>query len=375
MGERTGGEPVAVGRVDDDRLESARPLDRVVAVDEQAATAVPHCRRQATDRGRDDRRTGRLRLDGDQAERLVVGGHGDEGGSGVPAGELVLGHRRHEPHHVVDAELVGEVGERGRPLEATAGRSADDRDHESAAQLGPEPQQLRGRVKEYVGGLERLDPAGEQEHQRVSRDAARRAGGGLVLRPEDGHVDAGVDDLDPGGLGVVEVDQLLGLEIGVGDEHVGGLDHLLLPDHPGRRLRGVALGERFVLDLRHGVHRVHERDAPAVAGKRADLAGEPVVGVDDVVVTERLGRLGPQDLAGEHAELAGQLGLGESLERPGVHVGHVDAVGQPYDGVGQAAGGAGEDVDLDPAGGQPAGYLDDVDVHAARVTGAGLVER
>ena len=274
----------------------------------------------------------------------------------------------------VDAELVGEVGERGRPLEAAAGRSADDRDHQTAAQLGPEPQQLRGRVQQHVGRLERLDPAGEQEHQRVRRDVAGRAGGGLVLRSEDGGVDTWVDDLDPGGLGVVEVDQLLGLEIGVGDEHVGGLDHLLLPDHPGRGLGGVALGERFVLDLRHGVHRVHERDAPAVAGQRTDLSGEPVVGVDDVVVTERLGRLGPQDLAGEHAELAGQLGLGEPLERAGVHVGHLDAVGQRDDGVGQAAGGPGEDVDLDPAGGQPARDLDDIDVHAAGVAGAGLVE-
>ena len=268
------------------------------------------------------------------------------------------------------ARLASAVG-RSRPLPEGP---PDDRDDQPSAQLGPQPQQLRGRVQQYVGRLERLDPAGEQEHQRVRGDATRGSRRGLVLRPEDGRVDAGVDDLDPAGLGAVEVDQLLGLEVGVGDEHVGGLDHLLLPDHPGDRLGGVALGERLVLDLRHGVHRVHQRNAPAVPGERADLAGEPVVGVDDVVVTERLGRLRAQHLAGEHAELAGQLVLRQSLERSGMHVGDLDAVGQLDDGVEQAARRPGEDVDLDAASGQPARHLDDVDVHPARVPCAGLVE-
>jgi hypothetical protein len=81
-----------------------------------------------------------------------------------------------------------------------------------------------------------------------------------------------VDDLDAAGVGVVEVDQLLGLDVGVGDEHVRGLDHLLLADDAGLGLGGVALGERLVLDPGHRVHGVHQRHAPAVAGERADLA-------------------------------------------------------------------------------------------------------
>ena len=50
--------------------------------------------------------------------------------------------------------------------------------------------------------------------------------------------------------------------------------------------------------------------------------------------------------------------------------------GGEWDGRRQlAAGRAGEDLDLDAAGRQLAGQLDDVDVHAAGVAGAGLVER
>ena len=230
-------------------------------------------------------------------------------------------------------------------------------------------------MQQHVGRLEGLDPAGEEEHQGVGRDAAGGPGCGLVLGAEDGGVDTRVDDLDPPRLGVVQVDQLLGLEVGVGDEHVGGLDHLLLSDDARGRLGGVALGERLVLDLRHRVHRVHERYAPAVPGECADLAGEPVVGVHDVVVPERVLRFRAQHLAREHAQLAGQLVLRESLERAGVHVGHLDAVGHRHDRVEQAARRPGEDVDLDATGGQPPGDLHDVDVHAPGVARAGLVQR
>ena len=198
----------------------------------------------------------------------------------------------------------------------TIGTTSEDR------RSGDAREHLGDRVQQHVRGLERLDPAGEQQHVGVDRQPQAGAGLGGGERAEDVEVDAGVDHLDPARLGVVQLDQLLGLDVGVGDEHVGGLDHLLLADHPGDRLGGVAVGERGVLDLGHRVHRVDQRDAPAVARQRADLAGEPVVGVDGVVVAERLGGLRAQHLAGEHAELGGQLLLGEALERPGVDVPH-----------------------------------------------------
>ena len=140
--------------------------------------------------------------------------------------------------------------------------------------------------------------AGEPERARAPRPGragGRRRGRHRGGRPRRGRV------------GVVQVDQLLGLDVGVRDQHVGGLDDLLLADHPGRRLGGVAVGERVVLDLGHRVHRVHERHAPAVAGQRADLAGEPVVRVDGVVAALVVAGLGAQHLAGEGAQLPGQL--------------------------------------------------------------------
>jgi hypothetical protein len=135
-------------------------------------------------------------------------------------------------------------------------------------------------------------------------------------------------DRSTAGVGVVEVDQLLGLDVGVGDQHVGGLDHLLLPDDPGRGLGGVADGQGVVLDLRHRVHRVDQRDPPPVAGEGSDLAGEPVVGVHGVVVTDRLGSLGAQHLTCEDAQLSGQLALGEPLEGTGMDVANGNPVGR-----------------------------------------------
>ena len=51
--------------------------------------------------------------------------------------------------------------------------------------------------------------------------------------------------------------------------------------------------------------------------------------VHGVVVAERVGCLGPQHLAGEDAELAGQLALGEALERAGRDVADGDSVARP----------------------------------------------
>ena len=185
----------------------------------------------------------------------------------------------------------------------------------------------------------------------------------------------GYDDLDPARVGAVQVDQLLRLEVGARDQHVGGLDHLLLADDPRGGLGGVAERHGVVLHLRHRVHGVHERDAPAVAGERADLAGQPVVGVDHVVVAERETGLGPQHLAGEHAQLTRQLSLAQALEGAGMDVPDSDAVPEIDDRVEPGRGRAGEDVDLDAGSGQPPGQLDHVDVHPAGVARPRLVER
>jgi hypothetical protein len=97
--------------------------------------------------------------------------------------------------------------------------------------------------------------------------------------------------------------------------------------------------------------------------------------VHGVVVAPRLHRLGAQHLAGEHAQLAGQRVLGQALVGTGVDVAHQHPVGGLDDRRQRGGGGAGEHVDLDALPRQTSGQLDDVDVHAARITGARLVER
>ena len=167
----------------------------------------------------------------------------------------------------------------------------------------------------------------------------------------------------------------VGLGGGVRHQPVGLGDHLLLADQPAARLRLVVLRHGGVLDLGQGVRGMHHRHPPAILGQVADLPGEPVVRVHDVVVPGIAARLGPHHPGGERAQLAGKFFLVQPLEgaRDDVpdqhtrhHLGHRRLIG---------GGGPGEDLHLDPAGGQPAGGLVDVDVHPAGVTGARLGQR
>ena len=58
-------------------------------------------------------------------------------------------------------------------------------------------------------------------------------------------------------------------------------------------------------------------------GERADLAGEPVVGVDEVVVAPRLVRASVRSTSRAKAHSwPGQLALAQPLERAGVDVAH-----------------------------------------------------
>ncbi|MGX1119653.1 hypothetical protein RKD37_005016 [Streptomyces ambofaciens] len=78
---------------------------------------------------------------------------------------------------------------------------------------------------------------------------------------------------------------------------------------------------------------------------------------------------------GEGAELGGQVLLGQSLVGSRVDVPDEDAGGE-FDGGREGGGGRPrEDLDLDVDLGEALRQLHDVDVHAAGVAGAGLVER
>src|SRR6185437_4182368 len=99
-----------------------------------------------------------------------------------------------------------------------------------------------------------------------------------------------------------------------------------------------------------------------------DLAGQPVVRVHQVVPARVGLRLGAQHLEGELADLGGQVGLVELLERAGDDAADQDTGSDLGQRRGVPADSPGEDVDFDAAGREPFGHLDDVYVQTACVT-------
>ena len=228
-----------------------------------------------------------LGLDRDQAERLAVRRHDQHGGGPVPVRELVLrrpaagtARRRRCPSRA--ASFCSRSG-LARPVPLGPPTTGTTRRARSDGSLLQEAATARSRTSGAFSGWMRPTKSGiSASCGRPSR--ARAAARPSPPGPETVEVDPGVDDGDLVGVGLVVADEFARLLGGVGDQPVGGADDLGLADHAGGRLGGVAGGQRGVLDLGHGVHGVHQRHAPALGGQPADVAGEPVVGVDEVVV-------------------------------------------------------------------------------------------
>jgi hypothetical protein len=288
--------------------------------DEDTGDAVAHRRPQPTDGRGHDRRAARLRLEGDQAEGLVVAGDDGDVGGPVVLGEAVGGLGREELDDVGDAQISCELLKLFGGVEAGAAGGAHDVHAEPVPEARAVAEESGGGVQQDVGRLERLDAADEEEDEGVLGGADGAAGGGAVAGGEPVEVDAGRDDEGARGVGAVVADQLPSLLVGVGDQPVRLGDHLLLADDPRPRLRSVAVGQRLVLDLRERVRGVDERHAPPVPGQPAHLAGQPVVRVNDVVVARLVLGLLSQDGGGEGTELARQLLLAKALERAGADV-------------------------------------------------------
>ncbi len=99
------------------------------------------------------------------------------------------------------------------------------------------------------------------------------------------------------------------------------------------------------------------------------------MGVDEVVVAGAVTGPGLHHAVREGAQLGREVLLGQALVGARVDVPDEDAGGQLDRGREAAGRGPGEDLDLDVDRGEPLGQLHDVDVHAAGVAGAWLVER
>ena len=186
-----------------------------------------------------------------------------------------------------------------------------------------------------------------------------------------------MDHLDPVGVGVVQVDQLPGLVVGVGDQHVGGRDDLLLADHAGASGSGVSPSASaafltFAMVCMECTSGTPQRSRASAA----DLAGEPVVRVHQVVVAGRVAASARSTSRGERAQLAGSSSLVSPSNGPGGDVPDRDAVGGLDDRREGAATVARVKMSTSmPRAASRRGELDDVDVHAAGVAGARLVER
>ncbi len=237
------------------------------------------------------------------------------------------------------------------------------------------PGQLGHRPQQDVGRLERLDAADERDDPLVGGETECGSRDPLVAGGEGGQVDAGVCDVDSFGVGVVQRNQLPRFVFGVHDEAIGLVDDLLLTHRPQRRLRRVARGKGGVLHGGEGVRGVHQRHRPPVPGQPADLSGQPVMGMHDVVVARLVGGLGTQHPRGERAQLGGQVVLVETLEGACDDVADKHSWRHPHDRWVRGRRRAGEDLHLDAAPRQLQRGLQHVDVHPARVAGTRLGQR
>ena len=142
---------------------------------QHAADPVAHRDRQPANGGGHHGGAARLRLDGDEPERLRMARHRDQVGGAVHVDQLLAGLRRQERDPVGDAQFVGEADQTVGTGQTAARRAARDDD----AHVG----QLGGRAQQDVGRLERLDAADERDDPLVggkaecgSRDRSCRRG-------------------------------------------------------------------------------------------------------------------------------------------------------------------------------------------------------
>ena len=336
---------------------------------------------QAADAGGDDGGAAGLRLERDQAERLVVAGDRDDGRPrGTSRASRRCAGRRLEPDDVGDAELARRAAAQRRSgcVEAAAAGAADDRD-DQPARAAPG----RGRSSSAAA---RSSTSGAFSGWRRPTNSSTTASGGTPRRVRAAEASPGRKSSrsTPGATRRPRRGRRRRASTSCARlrrrcwRSAGRRRRRPAP----RRPRGAAARGRrrsasaSVLDLGEGVRGVHQRHAPALGGEPADLAGQPVVRVDDVVPARLVGGLRAQHAGGERAQLRR---AGPSLPSPSNGPAVTCRTSTP--GASSTTGGRSllvarvKTSTSTPSCGQPPGQLDDVDVHAAGVAGAGLVQR
>ncbi len=273
----------------------------------------------------------------------------------------MVGLGRDEPDLVgqpVGVDQSPDAGELG-PAVVTA-RAADD-DEQG---VGPAAGDLGEGTDGDVEALEGLDAPDEQQDGAAGLQTEGGAGAALVTGREEGVQHPRGDDLDPGGVGAVVSDEVVGLGRARRRDRVGAGDDLGLGVDPALRL-GIA-GLRLHPGER--VERRHERQVELVLEPVTGHAREPVVGVDGVEGARA--EVG-EDALGELVDGAGQVLLRE-VDGPSGDVDDPHARLDVHD-LGQVwCRGPGEDVDGDARLRERRSQLAHVDVHAAAVALAWL---
>ena len=216
-----------------------------------------------------------------------------------------------------------------------------------------------------------MDPSDEQENRAVVE--AEAFAQPCALAPagaEHGVIDAGGDDLDPRRLRAVERGELQPL-FGRGREHqVGALDGLVLET---RALLGLVVETGFGLHARERVERRDERTVDRVLEPVTDRAGDPVVGVQDVVVVA--GAAHPVEHGvGERVDEAREVVQRDRTARPDIDVHDTESVLDRRDRRGIGVFATREDIAFDTRVRESRGQGADVDVHPAAVAGSRLRE-
>ncbi len=179
---------------------------------------------QAADIGRHHGATARLCLQCDKSEGLVVGRHRDYIGHAVPTEELRALRVRSEVHHVRDTVINGQRAERLGPLRVGATRATDDDQLQLITARRIAPHQLRHRLDQHVGRLQRLDAAHEQDHLNVLCYAEVGSRFGLVAGMKCVQVDTRRHDHDLRVAGAVVAVEFSCFVAGAGCQHVGFAD-------------------------------------------------------------------------------------------------------------------------------------------------------
>ena len=290
------------------------------------------------------------------------------------------GDRRHEPHHVVDAELGRPArpaprGARARCPDGPPTTGTTSREPQRRARARAARATARSSTSGALSGW--IRPANSSTcgvRGQPERGGARRrvSRGRNTSRSTPGWTTS----TRPGSASYRSISCLASMSV-LAISMSAASTTCSSPMIRAGGLGGVAVGERVVLDLGHRVHRVHQRHAPAVAGQRADLAGEPVVGVH-----ER--RSGPSGWAASVRSTSRAKTHSWPGSSPLVSPSNGPAwmwrtvTPSPASTTGGSVARTVARVKMStsmPRGGQPPGQLDDVDVHAAGVAGARLVQR